>query len=359
MLLPLLLLAPALAPAQELSPARGIQLPASTAADALAGIAQDTAPVALVAAPWPAWEEPDWDGPAPWRRWVELAVEESRAPRPDAGRRSELALLAAAQGRHLDAWEHFALTGAEPAVAAAVLPQLFPGVPASAAAAPGGMAAPLPDGVLLRPLLPPLDRATPHGRPHIREAHIQGLTIGEAVVDLELNVEADGVELTFTHRSGGAARVRVILPMPPDREIRTLYVDWVRLEELPAVIELDLVPGEASEAAIWGRFDPAAITWPPLPRPGQLPQLLERGGLLFEVDAGDPLEARLPHLARGLSDLLQLPASVARRGESQPKAGATAPIRIAFPASQTPRARSSKLAYLISAAEGLALGPRR
>ena len=347
-MLPTLLLA-----LQTAAPQAGVQLPPSAAADTVAALDASLGAGRFVAAPWPAWDQPAWDTPVPWRRWVELVVEESRAPRPDAGRRGELALLAATQGRHLAAWEHFAATAAEPAVSAALLPRLFPGIPPEAE---HPAAAPLPDNCLLRPVLPPLDREPIHGRPEVREAHYRGLAVGAAVCDVELSVEPDGVEVILTHTGGGPARVRLVLPVPREQRMRVVYVNWERQETVPEVIDLELLPGEDSEAAVWGRFDPRSILLPPS-EPGQRPPAqLQRGGLELVADPGDPWVPRFEHLVRSLGDLLHVPTRLAlREGAPKPEPGRPAPLRLGFPASLDPRVRDAKLSFLISAAEAQVL----
>lgn len=336
-------------------------LPAGPAAEAVAAIPPDLRPVPLAGPEWPAWDDAAWDGHAPWARWSELALEEAGAPRPDAGRRAALALAAALQERPVDAWEHFAATAAEPAVAAALLPRLFPGVPAGAPEGRGGRPGKLPDGVLLRPILPPLDLASPYGRPRVREMHLSNLAIGAAVCDLKLAVEADGVELAFTHRGGGSARVRVVLPVPVEEEVRALYVDWEQVRDPAPVIELVLEPGDEEapgEASVWGRFQPRILAWP-APAELDAPLQLERGGFALEVDPGDPLAPRLARAAEALSLMLGVPGRVRERGAAGDGPGAgVAPQVFAFPASDPEPLRQARLFFLLSAAERFLLRAR-
>ncbi|MEM7306147.1 MAG: hypothetical protein AAF682_05725 [Planctomycetota bacterium] len=351
-------------PASSAPPPKA-ELPPSAAADALAAIHAETAPAEVAGGPWPLWSDAAWSERGPWQRWAELLLEERSAAAPDAGRRAQLALLAAEQGRHLDAWEHFAATAGEPEVTAALLPRLLVGIPAHATVAGGGDVSPLEDDVLLRPLLPPLFRDAPYGRPEIREATFRGLVIGDATCDLTIAVEADGVEVTFVHTGGGSAEVQLVLPRPPDREIRTLYVDWTRIEDPPEVLRLTVRPGEdgqEGEAAVWGRFEPQRIVLPTPPRAGEpaYPGALGRGGLVLELDAGDPDARRFGQLAGALGTLFGVPARVHRRGldaESTPASPAT--LVLGFPASLSPAERAGKILYVLSAAERRVLAPAR
>ena len=355
-----LLIAAALGAARQAATGPAVLLPPGAARDAVAAIRADIAPAELAGPEWPAWDDPAWDGHAPWARWSELVLEEAGASRPDAGRRAALALAAALQERPLDAWEHFAGTAAQPAVAAALLPRLFPGAPADAPKGRGGRPGALPDGVLLRPILPPLDLESPYGRPRIREMHFEGLAIGKAVCDVKLAVEADGVELTFTHRSGGAARVRVVLPVPIEEEVRALYVAWEQVHDPPPVIELELAPGtedEPGEASVWGRFYPRTLAWP-APSELALPRQLARGGFALEVDPGDPLAPRLARAAEALALVLGVPGRVQARGTVPAADAGVAPQVFAFPAGEPEALRQARLFFLLSAAERFLLRAR-
>ncbi len=333
-----------------------VTLPPGAAADAWARVDANTEPAALAPPAWPVWEDDAaWSERPPWQRWVEAVLEEAAAAEPDPGRRAPLALLAAKQGRALDAWDHFAACAESPGVVAALLPRLFPGVPADEAVGPGGLAGALPDGVLLSPILPPLHGDPPHGRPRVRAMELQGLAIGEAVCDLKLSVEVDGVEVTFTHRSGGPARVRLRLPRPPDFEIRALYVNWQRLDVVSEVLDLELLPeqeGGEGETAVWGRFFPAGTPWPTAV-PERLPAAVARGGLVLEHDPDDPLAPRLTRCAEALGMLVGVPARVATRGAT------SAPLVIRLNADLDPRVRAAKLAAVLSLAERYALRRER
>lgn len=334
-------------------PAQGlpVQLPPGAAADALVSLSSETEPATLGGPAWPT-AAADWETPLPWARWTELVLAEEQAEQPDAGRRAQLALLAANQGRHLDAWSHFVATGDDPGVAAGLLPRLFPGVPDGTPILQGGRAGALPDGVLLRPILPPLHGDPPYGRPRVRDAEVLGLRIGEAVVDMKLAVEVDGLQVTFTHRSGAPARVRLVLPIPHDMQVPALYVQWERIEEPPAVLELELGAGDDAEAAVWGRFMPRSLTWPTPGGTLRPPATLTHGGLRFEVDPDDPFRQRLVHLNVALTTLLGVPGTVASLGVAPPAhTDAPAPLTIGFPADLEPSLRDAKEAFLISAAE--------
>jgi hypothetical protein len=341
--------------------APAVVLPLGPAADAVRAIPADAQPVPLAGPDWPAWGSEAWDGAEPWSRWSELVIEEREAPRPDAGRRAALALAAALQARHVDAWEHFAATAGEPGVAAAVLPRLFPGVPADAPAGRGGHAGALPDGVVLRPVLPPLDSASPYGRPLVREMRLEGLAIGDVVCDVKLAVEADGVELSFVHRAGGTARVRVELPVPSEQSLRAVYVAWEEVPEPPPLIELVLEPGEEGvegEVSIWGRFEPRELSWP-APAELAMPAQLARGGFVLTVDPGDPLAPRLGQAARSLALLLGVPGGVSEGGKEPPRPRGSAPLTFAFEVGEPEPLRQAKLCFLVSAAERFLLPSRK
>jgi len=355
--------APMEAPGETDVPQAAVALPASVARDVVAALPADAAPVAWIAlgdvagpdaAAWPVWDDAAWETPAPWRHWAELVVEEHESPRPDPGRRAALALCAHAQGRDVDAWAHLAAARAEPGVVAALLPRLMPGTDASAAAAGvGGRPGALPDGVLLRPALPPLDEESAYGRPRVRSMTATGLRIGAATVDMELAVEADGVEIAFTHKGGGPARIRVALPIPHDREVRSLYVDWVRSETVPRVVELELpasTDGVEGEAAIWARFVPRRLAWP---SPGELaaPRRLARDGIVLVRELDDPSAARIDRLAEALDAVLSFPARARTAAEARAPEDGAAPLVIEFPPDPGAALVTAKLAFLVSAAE--------
>jgi hypothetical protein len=338
--------------APEGAPGAALTLPPSAAADALAAIADDVAALPLPPQAWPEWPGAGWEEAAPWQRWSELVLEEAEADRPDAGRRADLALCAAMQGRHVDAWDHFAAAArAEPGIALALLPRLVPGVPTTVGSDGGAATDGLPDGVLLRPALPPLDRESPYGRPRVRGMTLAGVRIGAATCDMTVQVEADGVEVSFVHRAGGPARVRVEMPIPHDRVVRSLYVDWSRSEVITTVVELELVPsvdGTESEAAAWARFVPRRLSWP---APGELlaPAQVRRAGLALVRADGDPMAARIDRVADALGVVLGVPSAGFAVAPVPP--GATAPLPVAFRLDAEDDVREAKLAFLVSAAE--------
>ncbi|MCZ6596745.1 MAG: hypothetical protein O7B99_03820 [Planctomycetota bacterium] len=351
----LLALLPGLAqdPAEHAS--AGICLPDGPVAEAFAAVTPATTAAPLRAV-WPAWpDDATWGTDAPWDHWIERVIEEAEATRPDPLRRAELALLAASQGRSADAWTHFAACDASPEIMAALMPRLLPGTPADAPAGRGGLPGQLDDGVLLRPVLPPPTPGLPKGRADVRTVEISGLRVGAAVLRMKLAVEADGVEITLDHLAGGPARVRIVVPAPPELVIRALYLDWQKIDEPGPFVELAIRPGD-EEHAIWGRFLPVVTPWPEgLPTEG-LGRVF-RSGVVVETDPGDPREARLSAFARALGRLFGVPGELRHRGAPSraPRANEPARLVIGLPADLPAGIAEKKLAAILSLAESLAL----
>jgi hypothetical protein len=241
------------------------------------------------------------EGEAPtWQRWasaVLAAAGSAEAP----GERLWLAAFARAQGRFDDAWEHLAHAAADEAGLRAVLPLMVPGVaPAELGAWPT-----LPDGTLLAPALPPPDRPADEillgtGRLRRGAARVEGFRVGDARLALSIRVEGDGVEVDLEHLGGGAARLRLRLPEPPDFELRSEYLDWGRLEGVRRERVIELAPGD-EKRTLFGRYQPRRLEWPAT-TPRQLGERLQRRGLRILTSP----EAPDPGLAYGLRELLGL-----------------------------------------------------
>ena len=285
-----------------------LTLPDSQAAKVWAGIGPETVPAVLAAPPG------DWDSHSTWQRWADLVQAEASAAEPGPARRAALCLLAQSHGRAAAAWGHYQALGAEPAWVAAVPPALLPGIPRGARVEAGGRPAPLPDGVLLTPFLPPSTQEGPAGAVEWRSARSHRLRIGEAVVDLTITVEATGVQVDLTHLEGGPTSVTVLLPQPEGFEIRVEYLDWIRREDedLRTPIPVQLLPGEETHQ-LYGRILEARSELP-TGAATRLPAALVRGGLTFEVPAGDPEEAHLTEIAGVVSSLLGVEARLAKPG---------------------------------------------
>jgi hypothetical protein len=239
-----------------------------------------------------------------WKSWAS-ALRAAKGGQEAAAQRAWLAALARYQGRFDDAWEHLAHAGGVPERLASVLPLLFPGVaPESLASWPA-----LEDGALLAPALPPPAEPAAEirlgtGRVRSGSSKVEGLQIGAARIALALRVEGDGVEVECSHLSGGSARLRVLLPEPPDFELRSEYLDWNELEGLRQPREIALEPGGES-VILFGRYKPRKLEWTTRVPPG-LPAQASRDGLLLL--ATDP--AALAGLACGLEQLLELRVEV-------------------------------------------------
>jgi len=334
--------------AVELPPLR---LPESPAARSFAGVGPETEPRSLdefrAATPWLAEREPMpeqlW---ASWAAWVGAEV---AAGEVDPARRAGLCFVACRQSRWEDAWRHFERLGGHPDWQAAVAPWLLPGAPLEIDAGPGGRATAIPNGLLLRPALPPAPRVDETGRLAPRIAELDGLQIGEAVCDLVLEVEAGGVTLEIFHRSGGSGKLLVDLPMPPDAEVFVDYVDWDRQDVQGLPLELLIEPRE-EEYTIYRRFKFARTEFPASPDPGSLPAAIRLHGLHFLVaDAAQLPEVRA--LGEACAALLEVTVRVQLAAELEEVQGTA----VHFDAGPASAAQSARIA---SAVEALLLEPK-
>jgi len=291
-----------------------VTLPDGPAAKAWAGVDAATVPAELPAG-WRVLEADDpWSRPETWKLWADLVAAEREGEAPRAEQRAGLALLARAHGRAQDAWGHFGTLTAAPEWAAAVLPYLLPGAPASARATRGGDPGVLPPGVVLAPLVPPSHPGAQPGDVEVLDAEVRGVRIGEARVALRVRLETGGVQVDVEHLGGGPARLFVLLPEPEGFEIRVEYNDWMVQDTLRQPLEVRLEP-DAPPVSLWGRF----LERPPLlPRgpAGRLPAQLALGGLALEVAAEDPDRALLDAAAAQLERLLGIAVRVHAAGES-------------------------------------------
>lgn len=342
--LPLALLAQIGAP--TVTPRGGsVSLPPGRIAELLEAVDLD-GPRASLTLRWPDWADRGpggWGGEAPWRRWVELVRAEAAAAEPDPGRRAELAALARAQGRDADAWRHLLACRADPKVVAALFPLFLPGVPADVLAA----GEPWPEGVLLRPALPPTD--DPRGGLRVlRGLSLEhaGFRVGEARVSLALRVDGDGCGVTLRHLSGPTVPVRARPPMPHGVDPGLLFVDWERTDPGADVPALTLT-GEQPEHSVWITFHRPNSRWPaPLdPRPGLGRELV----VVVPVE-----EPALRRSAEALGELLEMPVRVV---PGRPVAGeGPEPLVLSF---DEPEGRERKWIAMLGQAEDFVLGPGR
>lgn len=308
-------------------PSRRVELPEGPAGRAFASVSPTTPSVSLPGGQiWAGdFDAPAWRGPAAWEAWSSAVRAEAVAsPSDDSrpARRATLARIALAQGRWDDAWDHFAATGADPAICAALLPSFLPGVEATAAST-GGIPAALPEGALLRPAIPPPSVPAAQvalGRNWIerRTMRVEGLEVGAARLAMSVTLQSDGIQIDFDHQGGGATRVLVLLPEPADFQLRVEYVDWMRQDELGRALELSIAPGDETHS-LFGRFRPRAMPWP-TQLPPQLSRALADHGLALCFDAADADVALYRSASAALAAALDLPVR-ADLGLDRPFAG--------------------------------------
>lgn len=277
----------------------------------------------LEPAPWPdEWTEEAWSDGDGWDAWADAL------DRADDTARAQLARLAHLQGRWDDAWRHLAAIG-DARTARAALPAILPGAPRESsepgAAVADGLAQPLPDGVLLRPSLPPPGNELVNGGRVRRAVELAGVRVGDAILHLRVALEGDGVQIDFTHAGGGECRLQVIIPEPEGFEIRVEYVDWDRRSTVGEPHELVLRPGDEPHK-LWGRFLRFPRPWPGR-LPEHLPAQIQAAGLVV-VDAPDAgATALLAGFAGALERTLGVPVHVTADRGSLPMPG-FAPLRL-------------------------------
>ncbi len=301
-----------------MDPPPRFEVPAGAVSDRIALLGPAQVPAVLPRAQ----EAVDWLDPATFERWrAALAIANARA-NPDsatedlavgARARADLALLALAQDRAADAWDHFTRAAIDPAVAAALLPRFLPGIPVGADLGAGGLGGPLPDGVELAPATPPNTRAIERGRIERRAMRVRGLRVGDAVLGLRIAVEPEGVQIDVEHISGGPARVAVKLPTEPGFGFANEYVDWFQAEKRGVAHVLEIRPGD-EEHTLYGRFEPREEV-PRIALPVAAPAAVELGGIAIRPEPGAEGRARAGALARALGGApLALKARIVETG---------------------------------------------
>jgi len=328
-----------------------IQFPDGPAAKAWAGVGVDTVPRALPKLLRAACSttSPAGTSTATWQLWARWLAGEVRQPSPKL--RAALCLLARAQGRDRDAWEHYAHLTADPRWVATVTPYLLPGAPLDSKIEPGGTLAPLPDKTLLQPCLPPPTESS--GDAHAitwRKATARNIQVGEAIFDLTISVEATGVQVDLVHTGGGAGQVAILIPEPPGYEIRIEYLDWAQTEQARLPILVDLAPGQEPHT-LWGRMIERRNSLPTGKARG-LPRSLISGGLYLSLPGNDPQRIAVAELAPVLGDLLGVPVRLTEPGAPLPTwTGIVLQLG-------SPSERGERLTWLASAIESFILQPK-
>ena len=330
----------------------GVELPDGRAAKVWAGVGPRTRPAELPPDTIGLLRPDAWSTGSTFERWARLLREEAAAPGADAERLAVLCLLARSQGRARDAWRHFESLSAHPRGAAAVMPFLLPGVPAHTAVEPGGVPAPLPDGVVLRPLAPPAQGKVPVGVLEWRTARIEGLRVGEAVLRLTIAVESTGVQIDIEHVSGGPARLGLVVPEPEGFEIRVEYLDWMRQDSLREPLMLEVAPGEEEPHSLFGRVLERRSA-APTGSVRRLPRQIVEGGLTLVVPPDDPQRALIEAAAASIASLLEVEVRV--RASDAPRGDGWTETTVQLPEGA---ARADRMRYLVSAVEGFVLRPR-
>lgn len=301
-----------------------LELPAGPLADALALMGPATAPAATLA---PGGRAPAvssaLDNPDTWRAWGAdlLALQAGDEP-ARAAARARLALVALEQERSDDAWSHLAALRGDASILAALLPRFLPGAPAGSPLQAGGLCGALPDGVELRPALPPEPRLDASTRWAPRAAKVDGLVVGKAKVGLEITVEGEGVQVVVRHQGGEAARLKVRIPRHPSLAIDAEFVDWWQQDKLGEAWELDLTPG-GEEHVLYGRFKPGSSVRSQLV-PTAVPRQLALHGVLILVEPHCPRRTALDSFAQAIAGGCGVAARVV---DQRPELGAgTAPL---------------------------------
>lgn len=202
--------------------------------------------------------------------------------------------------------------------------------------------------------LPPLpgpaaERPLGTGRLQRREMKVLGLRIGAAQVDMKVSIEPEGVQVDFENVRGSPARCRVVLPEPLDFELASSYLDWERLEQARAPIEVALTP-DAPPVSLYGRLAPRFVRWPSA-RPTSLEERTRRHGFVLVCAPNAGSRARVCGFAAALGELT---AHSATCEVLAPGALAANPLATRIDFSPAPDAER-KFRALVSSAETWAL----
>ena len=302
---PIALLALALLPIGEQFP--HYELPPGPAAELVERCAS-AVPRGATFRSWPqGLDSVGWERVEPWVEWAKLVRAEADSEFPKALRRAELARAAIASGRSTAAWKHFENCASDPSVAAALLPYLFPGVPLEM---PPGTS--LPDGVTLRPLLPPpSEYDLPYGSFDPASLSVSDLQVGAAFLALKLDLARDGVQIDVTHLSGAATQLSLVMARPEGYYTKTEFLDWERLEDRPAArtIRCSADSETETEHSYWGRFAPLPLRWPGIHNVAPQPLLARLRDCGIEIRAAKGLESRACGLAFAIEEVFGIPTS--------------------------------------------------
>ena len=286
-----------------------------------------------------------------WKSWAADLERARIATLPEPECEARLACFALEQQRWNEAWAHFARTGAEPTVAAALLPRFLPGLAPDEPLGKDGFAGALDDGITLRPALPPAKGDAPPGRIERREMKLARLQVGKGTIALRVAVEYDGITVELLHVAGGACKVAVVLPCEPGFVLANEYVDWYVQETHGAPLVLELKPGEEAHT-LYGRIDLVPVRGPERV-PEQLPALAAREGLVLELFPGDTDEPLVRSIAESFAaPPLALRSRVWLRGSKEIPPG----LRVDL---TRPDERRQRLADLGGEIERFVLAPKR
>jgi len=329
-----------------------VELPDSPVAKAFAAVGESTAP-AQFGADFPlekfstgsAWELGE-----TWLKWSEWLVgdKELIGREEAASRRAGLAWLALEHGRNEDAWAHFAACADSPKWMALLMPRFLPGTPALHRPQAAGRPGLLPNGVLLEPCIPSVP-ASLSGMLLAREATIRDLHVGDARFDMKVTFDSYGVQIDFEWKSGGPARMLVLIPEPDGYTIRVEYVDWMRQDEkrIPHLVELS---EEAPQISLFARILSSQSRWPAFGSQ-EIPSELAQAGLWLEHEANESESEYLRAVAQAATHVLGLKVGL-REHISKPRTTADKTPRgiiLRVPPPGPERAR--KLAWLASTLE--------
>jgi hypothetical protein len=304
-----------------------------------------------------AWKPDAWRAAATWEAWALTVRVEANARQPDVVQRARLAELALVQQRWDDAWLHFAACGASREWMSGLLPSFLPGINTNDREVRGPLPAALPDGVVLRPSLPPPSENVAPGRIDARAMKVDGFVVGTATLSMRVAVEAEGIEIDIEHRGGGAAKLSVVMPAPSDWDIGNEYVDWVVQPTHHAPLEIGIDASDPMRT-LYGRFAPRELAHPTRV-PDSVPAQIEHG-TLWLLAPGDGSDAALfDGIAKSLSRLpLQIACSVRKLSEPAAPLDPERPCATVVDL-RDDALRDEKLAWLVSAIEHLVLAPEK
>ena len=297
--------------------------------------------------------------PHAWARWAR-AVDALDDPAGRRGAVEALAGLAARDGRVEDAYRWIAAFGAgDPEALAGSVPHLFPGFPMETVLGPGGRPAPLDEGVLLRPQLPPRSAAAVPGSIETRRATARRLVVGAATFDLMLKVDGSGVIAELTHVAGEAAELRVALPAPAGFRLKSVYVDWelqspdegtdpAEVDWAGIPLPVRVPPGD-EPVSLFARLDRRDVPLPTAPAPtAPLPASLEAEGFLLVLADGERT-ARWDAMAGSLQSALGVPVRVAAPPLLRSRPKGPVPTALRFDLAPDPEALRRRITGAVEA----------